>query len=155
MHRVYSRWLSRRREHSKSRHQLIKYLTDLQIVILSLVRSNKKGSIGFVKIVNRIIVSLSRAKCGLYILGNKDFLTNLSDKWLSVVRHLEKRNCCGEVLILQCPNHPSTRTEIKKVSEIPSNFLLVFLFFYKMHRLPTSIKFNTEDVLCHVLLNSR
>eukprot|EP01114_Cavostelium_apophysatum_P013928 TRINITY_DN3479_c0_g1_i5.p1 TRINITY_DN3479_c0_g1~~TRINITY_DN3479_c0_g1_i5.p1 ORF type:complete len:1573 (+),score=432.49 TRINITY_DN3479_c0_g1_i5:735-5453(+) len=85
-----------------------------RVVLLSLVRSNKKKSIGFVKIVNRIIVSLSRAREGLYMIGNKNFLTSLSNEWFQVVKHLEKKKCCGEVLTLQCQKHPNTKTEIRK-----------------------------------------
>ena len=41
-----------------------------EIVILSLVRSNNQGSIGFVKLDNRINVALSRARVALYVFGN-------------------------------------------------------------------------------------
>lgn len=41
-----------------------------KIIILSLVRSNKEGRIGFLKKENRICVALSRAKIGLYVIGN-------------------------------------------------------------------------------------
>jgi len=41
-----------------------------EIVIVSLVRSNKLGNIGFVKLENRINVALSRARVGLYVFGN-------------------------------------------------------------------------------------
>ena len=40
------------------------------IIILSLVRSNPESKIGFLKIENHVCVSLSRAKEGLYIIGN-------------------------------------------------------------------------------------
>jgi superfamily I DNA and/or RNA helicase len=39
------------------------------IILLSLVRSNKEARIGFLKIENRVCVALSRAKMGLYIIG--------------------------------------------------------------------------------------
>jgi len=45
------------------------------IIILSLVRSNSKGILGFVSIDNRICVSMSRAKHGLYVLGNMEMLS--------------------------------------------------------------------------------
>ena len=40
------------------------------IVILSLVRSNNRDNIGFLKISNRVCVALSRARLGMYIFGN-------------------------------------------------------------------------------------
>jgi len=41
-----------------------------KVVIISLVRSNDKGQIGFLSIDNRVCVALSRAQCGFYIFGN-------------------------------------------------------------------------------------
>jgi hypothetical protein len=40
------------------------------VVILSLVRSRPDGNIGFLRLRNRINVLLSRAKHGMYLLGN-------------------------------------------------------------------------------------
>jgi superfamily I DNA and/or RNA helicase len=40
------------------------------VVILSLVRSRADGNIGFLRLRNRINVLLSRAKHGMYLLGN-------------------------------------------------------------------------------------
>lgn len=45
-----------------------------KIILLSLVRSNNENSIGFLKIENRVCVALSRAKEGLYIMGNMELL---------------------------------------------------------------------------------
>jgi superfamily I DNA and/or RNA helicase len=39
------------------------------IILLSLVRSNKEAKIGFLKTENRVCVALSRAKMGFYIIG--------------------------------------------------------------------------------------
>lgn len=44
------------------------------IIIVSLVRSNKTQNLGFVEIENRICVTLSRAKLGMYVFGNFDCL---------------------------------------------------------------------------------
>ena len=44
------------------------------VVILSLVRSNERGRIGFLSIDNRVCVALSRAQCGFYIFGNAHML---------------------------------------------------------------------------------
>lgn len=40
------------------------------------MRSNYDGKLGFVAIDNRICVALSRARLGLYILGNFLFIEN-------------------------------------------------------------------------------
>ena len=46
------------------------------IIILSLVRSNAKNNIGYLKISNRVNVGLSRAKHGMFIFGNSDCLVS-------------------------------------------------------------------------------
>lgn len=44
------------------------------MVIVSLVRSNENGNLGFLRILNRVNVLLSRAMHGMYLLGNADCL---------------------------------------------------------------------------------
>lgn len=46
-----------------------------KIVLLSLVRNNEENNIGFLRLQNRVCVALSRAKQGLYIMGNIDLLS--------------------------------------------------------------------------------
>lgn len=55
------------------------------VVILSLVRSNLEGKIGFVKNDNRICVALSRAKLGCYVFGNAKFLAQQSRTWADLI----------------------------------------------------------------------
>ena len=40
------------------------------VIILSLVRSNQEGSVGFLGTDNRVCVALSRARNGFYAFGN-------------------------------------------------------------------------------------
>lgn len=40
------------------------------IIILSLVRNNEEGQVGFLSTDNRVCVAISRARNGLYALGN-------------------------------------------------------------------------------------
>ena len=54
------------------------------IIILSLVRSNDKGKVGFLKIKNRICVALSRAKKGFYCFGNFTLLRDSCDAWTTI-----------------------------------------------------------------------
>jgi len=55
------------------------------IVLLSLVRSNLQGSIGFLNVDNRVCVALSRAKRGFYLFGNAELLASQTETWASVV----------------------------------------------------------------------
>jgi helicase required for RNAi-mediated heterochromatin assembly 1 len=70
------------------------------VVILSLVRSNDEGKIGFLGVENRICVALSRAKRGFYIFGNAELLVGESKFWAKVVtimagkgKHCERPAC--------------------------------------------------------------
>lgn len=47
---------------------------------MSLVRSNDKDQIGFLRASNRICVALSRARNGLFIFGNANCLKNAAIK---------------------------------------------------------------------------
>ncbi|MFV2014592.1 MAG: AAA domain-containing protein, partial [Candidatus Heimdallarchaeota archaeon] len=60
------------------------------IVILSLTRSNSRGIIGFLKNMQRINVSLSRAKQNLLIVGNARFFTKTRTKPEPILRQLAK-----------------------------------------------------------------
>nr|CAD7431768.1 unnamed protein product [Timema monikensis] len=81
-----------------------------KIILLSLVRSNKDASIGFLKTPNRVCVALSRAREGLYIIGNMDNLTERSSIWGEIKETLEKQEAIGTHLTLICQNHPDQVT---------------------------------------------
>ncbi|XP_064468067.1 NFX1-type zinc finger-containing protein 1-like [Ornithodoros turicata] len=83
------------------------------IIILSLVRSNPEKKVGFVKIPNRVCVSLSRARKGLYCIGNFDIIGQSSEIWKNIMKELQKLNAIGPELQLRCPNHPETVTAVK------------------------------------------
>ena len=76
------------------------------IVILSLVRSNKEQKSGFVNIQNRVCVALSRAKHGLYVIGNMKMFADTNRLWKSICSDLSKRGNIGPHLTLRCANHP-------------------------------------------------
>ena len=80
-----------------------------EIILLSLVCSNPDGKIGFLEIENRICVSLSRAKIGLFVIGN---LSMLRDKdytvWPQILANLSRKGCTGKALPLQCQVHPKS-----------------------------------------------
>lgn len=54
-------------------------------VLLSLVRSNSDGKIGFLSVDNRVCVALSRAQRGFYIFGNAQLLASQSGTWAAVI----------------------------------------------------------------------
>ncbi|BES94879.1 NFX1-type zinc finger-containing protein [Nesidiocoris tenuis] len=76
------------------------------IVLLSLVRSNVNGDIGFLKLANRICVGLSRAKDGLFIFGNMPCLSKPpGSAWKQLRRILESQKALGTSLPLKCATH--------------------------------------------------
>ncbi|KAG0367590.1 hypothetical protein BGZ54_003635, partial [Gamsiella multidivaricata] len=86
-----------------------------EIIILSLVRSNTNNSIGFLKTSNRVCVGLSRAKKGMYILGNAMLLMQQSKLWFEIINSLMRdpdRFKIGNRIKLQCSRHPEMISEI-------------------------------------------
>ena len=61
-------------------------------IIVSTVRSNKKGRKGFVKNENRMNVTITRAKHGLIIIGNADTLEDGSKLWKDYIHYFCKKN---------------------------------------------------------------
>ena len=79
---------------------------ECEVILISLVRSNDDGKIGFLKIENRICVALSRAKHGLYVMGNLTIMSESSSMWSRIIQHAKRTNVYGEALPLFCQNHP-------------------------------------------------
>ncbi|KAK7551475.1 hypothetical protein IWX49DRAFT_534115 [Phyllosticta citricarpa] len=85
------------------------------VVILSLARSNDKGTIGFLNIKNRVCVALSRARKGFYLFGNGELLACESKIWAQVITIMagkggakvknEPQVRLGYYLPLTCKNH--------------------------------------------------
>eukprot|EP00442_Polarella_glacialis_P035764 CAMPEP_0115145248 /NCGR_PEP_ID=MMETSP0227-20121206/62004_1 /TAXON_ID=89957 /ORGANISM="Polarella glacialis, Strain CCMP 1383" /LENGTH=1642 /DNA_ID=CAMNT_0002554733 /DNA_START=528 /DNA_END=5456 /DNA_ORIENTATION=- len=69
------------------------------IIVVSLVRSNRKNQMGFVAVDNRINVALTRARHGMFIIGNGDMLTKHT-LWSSIMAELATDNCIGDTLPL-------------------------------------------------------
>ena len=85
-----------------------------EYVIVSLVRSCV-NSIGFLDSMNRRCVAQSRAKCGLYFVGN---VTTLSQKitktnktvstvWNALIQEMSKKGCVGPEIRTHCATHPT------------------------------------------------
>lgn len=84
------------------------------IILLSLVRSNEKGNVGFLKTENRICVALSRAKYGFYIMGNMNNLYSSGNLWKQIKETLEKQDSFGDELTLECAIHSGIITKVSK-----------------------------------------
>jgi len=66
-------------------------------------------------------VALSRAKEGLFILGNAVQLAEKSPLWRHVIKELEEQDCLGEAFPIACHRHPESTTYISapgKLSEV-------------------------------------
>lgn len=80
------------------------------IILLSLVRSNKSNNIGYLRMSNRICVALSRAKIGLYIVGNMTCLAKSSPIWREIEGKLKATGCIGDTLNVTVNGSPFTIT---------------------------------------------
>ncbi|XP_069679798.1 NFX1-type zinc finger-containing protein 1-like isoform X2 [Periplaneta americana] len=80
------------------------------IILLSLVRSNDEGKIGFLTTENRVCVALSRARHGLFLIGNMENLKNASAVWKNIEETLSQQDAIGTHLKLQCEIHPDQQT---------------------------------------------
>ena len=104
-------------QHLKSRPQIATHYTNVVtvdsyqgeengIVILSLVRNNEHGEIGFLKVDNRVCVALSRARCGFYIFGNGKLLAGSSPLWSKVIDIMgSDPNRVGDEFPVVCKKH--------------------------------------------------
>lgn len=82
------------------------------VVLLSLVRSNGQGKIGFLEVANRVCVALSRARLGFYIFGNATLLTK-DPLWEQVIMIMANDpNRVGDRFPIRCVNH-DRRSEIQ------------------------------------------
>ena len=89
------------------------------LIIISLVRSNQEGKIGFLDKENRVCVAFSRAKIGLYVVGDIDHICRYARKctlWKNAVECLTEEGV-GDTLPLYCQNHPDTKLRIKNAED--------------------------------------
>ena len=76
-----------------------------KIVILSTVRSNEAGRVGFMKTPNRINVACSRARNGFYIIGNSKLMRTVP-MWHRIITLLASKTKIGPGLRTCCSRHP-------------------------------------------------
>lgn len=87
------------------------------IILLSLVRSNEEGRIGFLQTENRVCVALSRAKKGFFCIGNISLLREKSELWARIVNDMEERGNVGKALRLSCQNHPQNMIDAARADD--------------------------------------
>ncbi|EXX71059.1 uncharacterized protein OCT59_017734 [Rhizophagus irregularis] len=92
---------------------------EANIVIISLVRNSSKSdgydSIGFLKSSNRSNVLLSRAREGMYLIGNSELMAKRSkDMWAPVINILREREQVGFGMPIVCNQHPDYKNIIDK-----------------------------------------
>ena len=117
-------------KHSLAKHASFKALKNVRvcavdnfqgeendIILLSLVRSNEEGSIGFLKVANRVCVALSRARKGLFCIGNFNLLASKGRLWQDIVVEMKTKGCFGKSLKLVCRNHPKQITEVRTAAD--------------------------------------
>ncbi|RLN63252.1 hypothetical protein BBJ28_00018439 [Nothophytophthora sp. Chile5] len=114
---------------------------EADIVIISLVIDGKSRT-PFVKLQNRMIVLLSRARLGMYIVGNKDYFDATetthwqktlgllereaeSDNPEDTVCTLYKGACIGPALPICCPEHRKSTGLAKKDRDLKLGFCTV------------------------------
>ncbi|KAF9157254.1 hypothetical protein BGX20_004037, partial [Mortierella sp. AD010] len=87
---------------------------EADIIIISLVRSNTQDdehgwspTIGFLRSPNRTSVLLSRARHGMYLIGNAELMDQRQNGiWPKVMNELGKNGRIGKGFLLRCRNHP-------------------------------------------------
>lgn len=91
---------------------------EAKVIVISLVRSNDQNRCGFLRTSNRINVLLSRAKHGMYIVGNSATSIHVP-MWAQVINILQRDDNFGTSLELQCPRHPDNTIAVSE----PDHFL--------------------------------
>ncbi|XP_057380709.1 NFX1-type zinc finger-containing protein 1-like [Daphnia carinata] len=90
------------------------------IIILSLVRNNAIKSVGFLKTPNRVCVALSRARHGLFILGNIRLLAGSGSKlWIHVQKIMIANGELSNELTLRCDRHNQQIVKVKQPENFP------------------------------------
>jgi hypothetical protein len=90
---------------------------EADVVIASLVRGNKERSIGFLSTCERVNVLLSRARCGMIMLCNRQTLENSKNRegrtlWNKIFTLADKEGHTFSYLPISCKRHNSAPSEL-------------------------------------------
>ena len=91
------------------------------IILLSLVRSNSEGKVGFLREENRVCVALSRAKVGFYCIGNFKMLREKALIWETVLSDMSSKGYVGDALPVYCQSHKETNCMAKSPQDFTKN----------------------------------
>lgn len=67
------------------------------IILISCVRANDFGGIGFLSDTRRMNVALTRAKFGLFVIGHGNTLKKNNQHWTKLVQHAETQDCYVDI----------------------------------------------------------
>ncbi|KAL1516027.1 hypothetical protein AB1Y20_002640 [Prymnesium parvum] len=82
------------------------------IILLTLVRSNSIGKLGFTAVHNRVCVALSRARIGFYCVCNLEMLAAKNQLWDQLLRNLRRERRCSPLIPLLTPKLHRERVEM-------------------------------------------
>ena len=66
-----------------------------------------------------VTVALSRAREGMYVMGNASDLKSRSKMWNDVISELEKQGCVGNAFPVRCNRHPDRVDHISEAGQLP------------------------------------
>nr|XP_043619899.1 uncharacterized protein LOC122591713 [Erigeron canadensis] len=98
------------------------------VVILSTVRSNSRGSVGFMSSPQRTNAALTRARHCLWILGNERTLTNSESVWEELVQDARNRHCLFDADSDECLNMTviNTKKELEQLDDLVNENSILF-----------------------------
>ena len=94
-------------------------------IIVSLVRANKstrKNSIGFMSEMNRRCVTQSRARRGMFFVGNCETYA-YNSTWLPLISKMKQEGCYGTYIPIQCPKHRYLKVTQIGDGETPNRYI--------------------------------
>ena len=93
---------------------------EADVVIISLVRSNCNGQVGFLKEPERVNVLLSRARHGMIVVGNTNTFREsrkAAPVWLPILDYLKEEACIVNAIPSFCQLHPADVVHLKTVDD--------------------------------------
>lgn len=99
--------------------------SESEIVLLSLVRSDEGQDVRLLNQESLICSALSRARCGLYIVGNAEMVGS-SKLWASVLHRLEQDDAIGRFLPLLATrsDNPNRRALVSRAEDFDGLLLI-------------------------------